>query len=148
MKKFSLKYKTAVYVLLSLIIIICLSGTVFNVYNILAGVEYAGYKLVSAITISVIALLIAVTAFLVLFNSKYVIKDNSFLAYFGIVKVKRDIFDIVALTEFKISNNLVVYFKDGGYTVAIIKKQDYDRFISALRTVNPEIKYNKNDEEN
>ena len=70
---------------------------------------------------------------------KYVVDGGYLYSYFGFIKSKIDISEIIEITHFKKSNKLVVYFKDGKYTVIVIASELYDNFVIAVRESNKSI---------
>ncbi len=141
MKSFKFKYSTAVWVLLAIVLILSAVGIVWNVFNFITFLSESIFKSVSY------ALIILLTAFLlvfvlsVIFYGRYVIKDGYLIQYFGFLKTKTSLKEIVEITHFKKSDKLVVYFADRKYTVIVIAKECYDPFILAVRTVNPAVVY-------
>ena len=77
----------------------------------------------------------------VIFYGRYVIKDGELIQYFGFLKTKTPLKEIVEITHFKKSDKLVVYFSDRKYTIIVIDKQYYEPFILVVRTENPSIVY-------
>jgi hypothetical protein len=71
-----------------------------------------------------------------------VIKNGKLYSYFGLIRSKIDLADIICLTHFKKSDKLVAYFKDGTYTVIVIASQEYGEFVRSVREQNPSILYN------
>jgi DNA mismatch repair ATPase MutS len=70
-----------------------------------------------------------------------VIKDGYLYTYFGFVKNKTPVSEIVEVTKFKKSNKLVVYFSTEEYTVIVIAPEFYDEFVMAIRNANKSIVY-------
>lgn len=141
MKSFRFKYSTTVWVLLSLVIVLSAVGIVWNAFNFITFMHESTIKAVSY------ALIILLTAFLfafvlsVVFYGKYVIKDGCIVQYFGFLKTKTPVKDIVEITHFKKSDKLVVYFCDKKYTVIVISPEYYEQFILAVRALNSAIVY-------
>ncbi|MBQ3219956.1 MAG: hypothetical protein IJB32_05130 [Clostridia bacterium] len=142
MKKFRFKYSNTVWILLAVVLALSIAGLIWNVFNL------TEYLWAGAFKITVYALIIALTAFLVVFvisimvYGQYEIKNACLYTYFGFVKSKEEISNIIQITHFKKSDKLVVYFSDEKYTVIVISNTEYERFILALREVNPKIIYN------
>ena len=141
MKSFRFKYSTAVWVLLAIVLILSAVGIVWNVFNFMTFLEESTLKSISY------ALIVLLTAFLlifvlsVIFYGRYVIKDGELIQYFGFLKTKTPLKEIVEITHFKKSDKLVVYFSDRKYTIIVIDKQYYEPFILVVRTENPSIVY-------
>ena len=77
-----------------------------------------------------------------MFFGEYVIDEKNLTLKIGLIKNKTPLEEIVAITLFKKSNKLVLYFADQKYTVIVIKPEDYDQFILELRSKNSKIIYN------
>ncbi len=143
MKKFRFKYSPVIWVLLCLVIALSLAGLGWNIFNFISFVHTDTIKTV------LYAIVIALNAFLVFLAiavatyGAYVIKDGNLYAYFGIIRSKYNVMDIVEITHFKKSDKLVAYFKDNKFTVIVISPSNYDDFVIAIREINKEIVFNK-----
>ena len=142
MRKFRFRYLPVVWVLLSVVLILCAIGLYLNILNIIEYSFAKGYDFISAICISVINAFIAVFVLGVMFYGKYTIKKEMLYTNFGFIYTKTDIKDIVQITHFKKSDKLVVYFVDQKYSVIVISPADYEQFILELRKKNPQIIFN------
>ena len=142
MKKFRFKYAPAVWVLLTVVLLLSVAGLVWNVFNLLEflALNYT-LKLVSSALISLICLFLTIFVLSVLFYGNYVIKGEVLCTYFGFFRAKYNINDIVCISLFKKSNKLVVYFKEQSYTVIVIDEELYSDFVLAIRKVNQQIIY-------
>ena len=140
MKSFKFRYSKTVWLLLVLVIILSVVGFVWNIFNIVhargSTFNLISYYIIAAITAFITVLVVSVMAY-----GRYVIKGGYLYTYFGFIKSKTTLTDIIAVTHFKKSNKLVVYFKTEEYTVIVISPEEYDDFILALRGANPSIKY-------
>lgn len=141
MKKFRFRYSATVWTLLVLVLILSVTGLFWNILNL---IEYSFLGALKTVTYSLMVLMTAVLSVLVLsimIYGRYVIKNGDLLTFFGFFKSKTKISEIVQVTHFKKSDKLVLYFIDQKYTVVVISKEDYERFILALREVNRAIVY-------
>ena len=146
MKKFRLKLSTSLIVLLCLVAVLSLAGAGWNVYNVFATAAIGGGKTWSYLLITALTVLIFVLALSVLLFGRYVIKDGKLTVYFGLIPSTSKLEDVVAINHFKLSDKLVIYFKDAKYSVIIISPKDYDKFVLAIREANPKITFeSKND---
>lgn len=141
MKKFRFKYSPLVWVLICLVILLCAGGFAWNVFNLTKGNLSKTFNLVSYSFLCVVTFLLTVFAISLLVYGKYVIKDGKLYTYFGFIRSKIDISDIVCITLFKKSNKLVIYLKDQCYSVIVISPDDYNDFVLSLREQNKEIYY-------
>ncbi len=140
MKKFNFKYSTTVWVLLVLILLLCGAGLLWNVFNLTQYVFYVSKIILYSILI-LINLFLVVLVISVMLYGKYVIEEKYLYAYFGFIRSKIEISNIVEITHFKKSDKLVIYFKDAKYTVIVISPEYYDDFILAIRNINKSIFY-------
>lgn len=141
MKKFRFCYSGIVWVMLSAVLALSAFGLYWNVINVLnINLEYA-FRAVSNIIIGLINLALFIFVISVMVYGRYVIKDGELISYFGFIKTKTDIKEIVQFTHFKKSNKLVAYFKDSKYTVIVITPNEYEEFILSVREINPAIIY-------
>lgn len=137
MKKFKFQYSPIVWVLLSIILIFCLGGLLWNVFN-LAEYFWAGTAKIISYSLLILACLFLVVFVLsVMFYGNYVIKKECLYTCFGLIHTKVDIKDVVQIIHFKKSNKLVVYFSDQKYSVIVISPAKYDEFVLELRQQNP-----------
>ena len=141
MKKFRFKYSPLVWVLICLVILLCAGGFAWNVFNLTKGNLSKTFNLISYSFLCVVTFLLTVFAISLLVYGKYVIKDGKLYTYFGFIRSKIDISDIVCVTLFKKSNKLVIYLKEQCYSVIVISPDDYNDFVLSLREQNKEIYY-------
>lgn len=91
------------------------------------------------------AAMVVITALLIIFvlsvmvYGRYVLTDKYFVQYFGFIKIKTPIKNLVQITHFRKSDKLVLYFDDQKYTVIVIDKNYYDQFVMCVREVNSSV---------
>lgn len=142
MKKFRFKYSPVIWLLLSIVIVISLTGMIWNIFNIK---EYAW---AGAFKITIYALIVIITACLAIFALSvmvwgfYIIKNDCLYTQFGFINNKVKISSITQITHFKKSDKLVIYFEDNKYSVIVIAPNEYSEFIKTIRQINPKIIYN------
>ena len=141
MKKFRFQYSPLVWILISIVLITCALGFVWNVFNLTKGNLSNTFNVVSYSVLVFITLGLTIFAISLLVYGRYVIKNKSLYTYFGFIRSKINISDIVCITLFKKSNKLVIYLKDQCYSVIVISHDKYDLFVLALREQNKEIYY-------
>lgn len=142
MKKFRFRYSPLVWVLLTVVLIICILGIYLNILNIIEYSFAKGYRLISYILISIMTAFIAIYVLSVMIYGRYTIKKHALYTNFGFIYTKTDLDEIVQITHFKKSDKLVVYLSDQKYSVIVISPAEYERFILELRKENPRIIYN------
>ncbi len=136
MNTFRFKYTKTVWVLIALILLITAGGLAFNIYNIISFFDNDTFKTVVYFIITALNALLFAFAVSVVFFSKYVVKGDMLFCYFGVIKTKNKIADIVQITHFKKSEKLVVYFQDAKFSVVVIAKEYYEAFTKAIREIN------------
>ncbi|MBR2384581.1 MAG: hypothetical protein IKA99_03120 [Clostridia bacterium] len=141
MKKFRFCYSPLVWCLLVLVIGLSIAGSIKSVLTLLAKINGGSSSLVGDILLIVINVTLLVFSVSVSVFGNYIIKGNTLYSYFGFIRTKSDVNDVVQITLFKKSNKLVVYFKDAKYSVIVISEKFYEPFILALREVNKSIIY-------
>ena len=141
MKKFRFLYLPIIWVLISIILVMCLIGFGWNVYNLTRENLSNTFNIVSYCFLALITLGLAIFSISLLFYGRYVIKNAKLYTYFGFIRSTIDISDIVCVTHFKKSNKLVIYLKEQTYSVIVISPDKYDLFVLALREQNKEILY-------
>ncbi len=147
-KTFRFKFNLAIWLLLSLVLVISLISVGLNVYNLInqASIGYDNLAL-TVIMLIFSALLSAFTVSVMTF-SKYSVKTGYLYNYFGFLRYKTKLSQIAQFTLFKESEKLVVYFADEKFSVVVISPACYDDFIRAIREVNPKIIYTVQEKEN
>ena len=76
-----------------------------------------------------------------LIRSVYKVTDSEIVLWFGIVKSVYKIKDIESIHLFTKTNKLVLYFKDGKYTVIVVKPEWYNDFTKDILAKNDKIRY-------
>lgn len=141
MKKFRFKYSTAVWLLLSLVVILSAVGMVWNIFNVKEYAWAGALKIAVYVIIALITAFLAILAISVMLYGFYVIKKDCLYTQFGFISSKLKISEITEISHFKKSNKLIIYFEKDKYAVIVISPTEYDEFIKALREVNPKIVY-------
>jgi len=141
MKSFKFKYSKSVWILLAVVLILSVLGLAWNILNL---VEYSFLGAFKIVTYSLMVFMTAALTVLVLsviFYGRYVVKKKEVITYFGLIKSRCKMGDIVQITHFKKSDKLVMYFKDEKYTVIVISPDKYDEFTATVREFNPSVIY-------
>ena len=142
MKSFKFRYAFSVWVLLSVVAILSVSGLIWNIFNLITFIPTGSFKVGTyALIVLLNTALTALVASLIVYG-RYVIKNGKLYSCFGIIRSKVELEDIICITHFKKSNKLVAYFKDGSYTVIVISPEEYDQFVSSIREINHSIYFN------
>lgn len=142
MKKFKLKISNTLLVLLLAVALLSLGGAIWNIYNIFAVQNATVGNIISYLIITLLTLVIFCLAISILLFGKYTVTEKFLTIHFGFITTKSKISDIVAITHFKKSDKLVVYFADAKYSVVIIDKNLYDEFVFAVRDFNNKVLFN------
>ena len=137
MKSFIYKHSVAVFIMLSVIFILSGVGVYFNVISAIDA-EVA-FKKVSYAVLATICVLLDAVVLSIIFFSRYSIKGNILIVRMGIVRVKHDIKEILALVHAKKSDKLVAQFSDQSFAVIVISQKYYDEFFKAIKNVNPAV---------
>ena len=141
MKKFKFGYSPLALTLLILVAVIFAASVTINVYDAVKFSDYDTTKKTIAIIIATFSLAALVITVAAIVYGRYVVKGKFLYCRFGFIFIKTDISEIFQLTEFKAQNKLVMYFKNGKYSVAVINDKYYNQFYEALKAENPAIKY-------
>ena len=141
MKKFRFQYSPIVWILISLILVMCVLGFSWNIYNLTVYNWSNTFKVVSYSMLALITFGLIVFSLSLLVYGRYVIKNGQLYTYFGFLRSKINIADIVCITHFKKSNKLVIYLKEQAYSVIVISPDKYNDFVLFLREQNKEILY-------
>ncbi len=142
MKKYKFCSSTLAKVLLVLVFVLCTVGAVWNVINLI-NLAHKGVINIILYSISILlAVLLNVFVVVVFFFSGYTIDEKNLTISLGFNKSKTPLEEIVAITLFKKSNKLVLYFADQKYTVVVIKPSEYESFVLEIRAKNNKIIYN------
>ena len=141
MKKFKFFYSPLVKILIILVCVIAAAGLIMNILTVINYAKNSALFTVLYGVLTILTALLLAEAVAIAFYGLYKIKDGYLYSYFGLIRSKTDVKEIVAVHVFKTTEKLVVYFKDEKYSVIIISPKYYDEFIAALLKVNPDIKY-------
>ncbi len=141
MKKFRFKLSPIVWILTSIILVMLALGLYWNIFNLTEFGLKNNFKTFSYLMLAIITAGLMVFAISLLINSKYQIKNGYLFTYFGFIRSKINISEIVAVTHFKKSDKLVIYLKEQSYSVIVISPDNYGPFVLALREHNKEILY-------
>ncbi len=139
--RFKLKLSLTLFALLILVVILSLSGFVWNVYNVIYFIGVGGFKIATYSLLVLLTGILSVFAVSALLNCKYSVENKTICLHFGVFKIKTALNDVTEITHFKKSDKLVIYFSDEKFSVIMIDKKDYDAFILAVRAQNPSIAY-------
>ena len=148
MNKFKFKQSIPLMVMNILIAVLAIVGAVFNIINLVKFADNAG-RTIAFIILLLVCLVMLAFAVWIYFFSYYLIEEDGFKLIFGPIK---NVVDVSAITEiclYKGKDSLVVYFGEENYQIILIKKEDYDAFYNAVKSINEKVFYNvKNDVEN
>lgn len=130
--KYKMKFSTAVYVLITAVIIISIASIVLDAL-ILAGKGGFTQGNVAITSVSLVcAVLLLACCFLILFNSKYAFTKNGFTIFYGVIPRVIPYENILASAEEKLTGKLYLQYKD------FDKKTDF-----SVIAVNVDKKYNE-----
>ena len=148
MNKFKFKQSIPLMVMNILIAVLAVVGAVFNVINLVKFSDNAG-RVIAFIILLLVCLVMLAFGVWIYFFSYYLIEEDGFKLVFGPIK---NVVEISAITEvclYKEKGSLVVYFGDDNYQIILIKKEEYDAFYDAIKSLNQSVFYNvKTDVEN
>ena len=139
MKNFRFKHTPLVWVLLSIVLVLSLTSVVWNIITIINTDLVDVGKTIASILIIVAGTVLTIFVLSVMVYSKYVVKENAVVLYFGFIPTKLKIDEIVQISHFKKSDKLVLYFIDTKYTVVVISPTLYDNFVKSIREKNDKI---------
>lgn len=147
MKKYRFNYTPAIIFFIVAVILISGAALGYNIYNLVvfAPIDFAKTILYSVI-IFITALLFAFSVSLTFYGC-YTVSENYLTMHIGFIKSKIAQKDVVALTHFKKSDKLVVYYGKDKYSVIIINPKNYDAFISDMLSKNKELNFGIDDED-
>ena len=142
MQSFKFKFPLSVLILTLVVCITSLAGAILNTINLIKNINNLNslfLQKASNVFFMVICLAVAVYAFLVFVNSKYVIKNGYLVLRLGIFSSKTNINNITAIANFNQDKKLVVYTNNGAYSVIVISESLYDDFIAGIKKINTQI---------
>ena len=139
MKKFKFKFSGFVFFLLSAVLVVCFISLALNLFNLVQYAKNPLFKFLPYIIYIIITLFLIAVVLGIMFFSGYSIKKDTLFVRFGFFVSKTKVKDIIAITHFKISDKLVVYYKEQAFSVVVIAKEKYDDFVLSLRNANKNI---------
>ncbi len=141
MKTYKFKFSKLIICLCIAALLVAVAGIVFTIYRI----NRYGFSSPTLSIQHVVILLFAALAIVVfaslLMRSVYKVTDSEIVLWFGIVKSVYKIKDIESIHLFTKTNKLVLYFKDGKYTVIVVKPEWYNDFTKDILAKNDKIRY-------
>ena len=140
MNKFKFKQSIPLMVMNILIAVLAVVGAVFNIINLVKFADNAG-RIIAFIILLLVCLVMLAFAVWIYFFSYYLIEEDGFKLVFGPIKMVVDVKTITEICLFKQKDTLVVYFGEENYQIILIKKEEYDAFFDAVKTINPSIFY-------
>jgi hypothetical protein len=140
MNKFKFKQSIPLMVMNILIAVLAVVGAVFNIINLVKFADNAG-RIIAFIILLLVCLVMLAFAVWIYFFSYYLIEEDGFKLVFGPIKTVVDVKTITEICLFKQKDTLVVYFGEENYQIILIKKEEYDAFFDAVKTINPSIFY-------
>ncbi len=144
--KFSFAFSPLLWLIISLALLITLSGTALNIYYLII---LSPDKIVITHTISgALCLLLSVLILSIVTHSRYVIYKNQFLLRFGFIKIKYDLKKAVNLVYNIKQNFLFIYFNNGSYARIIINNEKFIAFCERLKQENPNLIFYQANNEN
>ena len=147
MKKFRFNYSLTVGALIALVILISGAGVVLNVLSVIKYLETSVFTAVSYGLLTLLTAALFSESVAIAFYGLYKVKGDYLYAYFGFVFTKTALDDITEVKVFTKTNKLVLYLKNGKFTVVIISPENYADFIAELKKHNPEIFYSAEESE-
>ena len=148
MNKFKFKQSIALMIMNILIAVLAVVGAVFNVINLVKFSDNAG-RVIAFIILLLVCLVMLAFAVWIYFFSYYLVEEDGFKLVFGPIKNVVEISSITEVCLYKEKGSLVVYFGDDNYQIILIKKEEYDAFYDAIKSLNQSVFYNvKTDVEN
>lgn len=116
-----------------------------NTYFVITeGIASAANPLYPVLQYSLLYLVAALTVILLvslLISSYYSIDEKYFRTSFGIIKSKYEIAKIESIVLDRTTNKLSVYFDENTFIVIVVREEWYEKFISELLKVNPNVEY-------
>lgn len=110
--KYKMKFSTAVYVLITAVIIISIASIVLDAL-ILAGKGGFTQGNVAITSVSLVcAVLLLACCFLILFNSKYSFSKNGFMIVYGVIPRVIPYENVLASAKEKLTGKLYLQYKD------------------------------------
>ena len=139
-KCFKYQFTPTLITLSVLVIVLCLAGMGVSIYRIVKfGVgdftETLKSPLLIAICIFCIALIVSVLA-----KSQYIVDEEYYTTQFGFIKSKFPIKDITKL-ELDMDTKKLTIFVGEQFSVLSLSPEWNDEFITAIRTVKPDIEF-------
>jgi hypothetical protein len=142
MIKFKIKHTIVVKILLAVVFFVCVLGCAWNIFNLINAQNLFLTQKIAYILLAILTLVMAIIAFALFFFSSYRINRQYLYTNFGIISTKFSIESITAIVHFKKSDKLVLYFTDQKYSVLLLSPTQFDSFIDAIKSANPNICYN------
>lgn len=135
MKKFPFKFSPAIIVLFALISLVFTGGIVFNILQ-LTGENYSLPVIIISSVLELVALIFTLAA---AFGSKYYVKNGFLVTRIGLIFFKTSLFACSEITFFEKLGKIVLYRKDGKFSVVITSPEVFDAIAGEIIRENPQI---------
>ncbi len=140
MSKFKYKKSILITVAVAILMAFAVAGCVLNIINIVKSVgetlQVIGYIIALAICLFTLACAVGV-----FFFSFYTVSEDAVTVRYGIFYEKIAFSSITAVTVFKKTDALVMYYGNNKYQVILTASENYDNFVNSLIEINPDIAY-------
>ncbi len=139
--KFRFRYSVIVWILLSAVSVLLAFGTAKNIYDFFILYDSSTSRAIFCAAIAFACLFLLVISVSVLVYGKYTVKEGKIYIRLGLFLSSIKTEDVSQISYFKKQDKLVLYLKNGKYTVAVIKSEEYSDFIAAVKRENPTVAY-------
>ena len=95
MKSFKFRYSNTVWILLALVLVLSLAGLIWNIFNLIEFLPTGSYKVGTYSLIVVLTAILTLLVISVMVYGRYIIKDGKLYSYFGFIRSKMEINDII-----------------------------------------------------
>ncbi len=131
----------AIYVGIALAAVAAGVNTYFVITEGIASAANPLYPVLQYSLLYLVAALAVILLVSLLISSYYSIDEKYFRTSFGIIKSKYEIAKIESIVLDRTTNKLSVYFDENTFIVIVVREEWYEKFISELLKVNPNVEY-------
>ena len=148
MKKFKYQLPTKTMLVMVLGIVVALACLVWNIIRLVNQIsnkiEFEVYDYITYIIILIVVVGYIIVALGAIFNSYYLIENDSVILKWGILKNVIDLKEVVEIRLLVSNDRLELIFKDESYFVIATKREWYESFIDEIKKARPEIEFTQN----
>lgn len=149
-ESFSYKFGWKILVAIGLGTLLAIVYFIVSLYYLIRNFsvgEPSAYTIITHVLGIVMSSVFLVLVISILFSSAYIVGDGKLIVKFGLIKTVYEYKKLKQLVWFTDNNTLAVFHDDESFTNIVIKKEDFDAFVDAMKANAPNIAFYKKEDD-